>query len=400
MKRFGQFVLLFLGFMMLAYALPVIFPKEEKATPVSPEEKTDVTVSHTSFPYGELNAIGFAQYIDQPTEEFTKVYGEPIEIQQTALGYDWWILGENQHDYLQVAVKNNKIASIFALGDELLNDPFEVGMDLSDISEITTIYPNFDFDKKEVNYRIELSEEDMNYRPLVAFDNGSFAILHLTQETGKLIGVRYLNKATLLRLMPYQLNEGELTDKVVDEETDWQLVNSDSQRQLQSILTILRQRGKYEPYDYPKDLTEATQKALTRFMNDPGKILSKERLVEWQAHENRYEFNQPFRLTTEEFTKVLEADGINAKDLHGILYTPSYDVPFLMMTWYSEALSQSQFTHKKDREVGIAFYRDVVLFVFSERPLDTVNTTTKDPESSSVVESVEESTPAQSGEGN
>lgn len=375
MKRFGQFMLLFLAFMIVAYALPVIFPTEEAPTPK--EEKTDVTVSHTSFPYGELAATGFAQYIDQPTEVFTKVYGEPIEIQQTALGYDWWILGENEHDYLQVAVKNSKIASIFALGDELPNDPFEIGMDLSDISEITTIFPNFDFDKKDVNYRIELSEEDMNYRPLVAFDNESFAILHLTQETGKLIGVRYLNKSTLLRLMPYQLNEGELTEKVVAEDTDWHQVNLDSQRQMQSILTILRQRGKYEPYDYPKDLTEATQKALGQFMNEPSKILTdKDRLSDWQAHENRYEFNQPFKLSSTEFGKVLEMAAMSP-ELHGILYTPSYDVPFLMMTWYSEALSQAQFTHKNDREVGIAFYRDAVLFVFSERPIETESTTSK-----------------------
>lgn len=382
MKRFGQFMLVFFSFVIISYALPIIFPKEQVVTPMSKEEQTDVTVSHTSFPYGELNVTGLAGYIDQPTEEFTKDYGEPIEIQRTALGYDWWILGENEHDYLQVAVTDNKVVSIFALGDELVNDPFEIGMKLSNISDITTIYPNFDFEKNGVNYQIELTEEDMNYRPLLAFDNGSFAILHLTQDTGKLIGVRYLNKEMLLSLMPYQLtNNGEVADKVIDEGVDWSLVNADRQRQMQSILTILRQRGKYNSYDYSKNLSESTQKALINFVTNPSKVVtSKNRLEEWQQHDNRCEFNQSFRLQSDEFNKVLEAVGMDSRNTHGILYTPSYDVPFLVMTWYSEALSQRQFTHKKDRDVGIAFDRDVVLFVFSERPVGADTTISKESE--------------------
>ncbi|MGY6462763.1 CAP-associated domain-containing protein, partial [Corynebacterium sp. UMB8791] len=71
-----------------------------------------------------------------------------------------------------------------------------------------TIYSNFAFNFHHEAYDVELMEEDMNYRPLVAFDNGSFAVLFFNQRTGGLMAVNYVNKETLLTEMPYQLNEG------------------------------------------------------------------------------------------------------------------------------------------------------------------------------------------------
>lgn len=379
MKRFLQFIVIFLCFMLVAYGEPIAFPNRKVASPPKIEKKAK-DKKKAEIPYGKLPAKGFASLIGKNTEELTKHYGEPIEIQETALGYSWWILGEDEKDYLQVAVKNQKIASIFVLGQELPVAPFKIGMSIGEISNITTIFSNFDFEKKGQKYKIELTEKDMSYRPLVAFDNESFAILHLNERTGKIIGVRYLDKSVLLRLMPYELHEGELVDEVINQKADWALVNSDSERQFQTILGILRKRDKHLPYVYSKELIESTQKAVNTISNHPEKIFDqKNRLEEWQAHENSYKFNDPLELTTKEQDKLLKSGDLDPKKIHSVFYSPAYDVPFLLMSWYSDILSQDQLTHVTDKEVGVAFSKDVVLFVILDEKVSTKDSSSASP---------------------
>ena len=55
--------------------------------------------------------------------------------------------------------------------------PFSIGMTMTDLTELTMIYPNFTLSQNDRSVRFELMEQDMNYRPLVAFDNGTFAVL-------------------------------------------------------------------------------------------------------------------------------------------------------------------------------------------------------------------------------
>ena len=122
----------------------------------------------------------------------------------------WWFYGETHRDYFQVYVRNNQVESIFVLGDELGLAPFEIGQSLNEVSEISTIYSNFSFVFNNQTYVMELSEKDMNYQPLMAFDNNVFVILHMSKETGEVVGLRYLSQQMLLELQPYQLLEGNL----------------------------------------------------------------------------------------------------------------------------------------------------------------------------------------------
>lgn len=386
MKRIGQFIFLLLSFIIIAYAQPLLFPREQDVKIVAPAEETDVTLTHTSFPYGEIKATGLAGFIGQAPQELTKIYGEPLEIQETGLGFDWWILGENGEDYLQVAVRGQVISSIFVLGKMVDLEPFEIGMDLTDIAELTTIYSNFDFDYREEHYKIDLSEEDMNYRPLIAYDNGSFALLHLSHSDGKLIGVRYLDKQTLVELMPYQLNEGSLNELEYPEQTDWELINGNRQRQLHSLLMILSQRDGRRGYSYLPELSSAADKTLSDFVAKPEEILSEpKRLEALRTTFTSAAYNQVFSLTASEFDKLISASKIEGEGIHGLVYGPSYDVPFLALTWQGDSRFQRQFMQDDDLGVGIAFKENLVLFLFVEE------STAKTVDSTANVSSQEES---------
>lgn len=370
MKRFGQFSLLLIAFILIVYAEPIVFPNKEVSTTIKPVEEADVTVSHTSFPYGEIRATGVANYIGKKPQELTKLYGESLEIQETDLGYEWWILGENDEDYVQVAVRDNKISSVFVLGKNIDAEPFKLGMSLTDIAEVTTIYSNFDFDYKNSHYKLELSEEDMNYQPLVAFDNGTFAILHLDQSTGELLGIRYLNKEVLVNLMPYQLNEGTIELVAYSRDTNWEIINDDRERQLQTILNLLRQRNGLKPYVYQPELKRLAEKSLAQFIANPHKILTEdERLADWENEESHHTFNEPFSLNQKEFDKLLTTSKIGTEGIRGLVYTPNYDVPFLALSWYSESVYKPQFVHENDSGVAAIFADNIVLLLFAEREM-------------------------------
>ncbi|MFZ4460868.1 CAP-associated domain-containing protein, partial [Enterococcus gallinarum] len=79
----------------------------------------------------------------------------------------------------------------------------------------------FTFEYHDTEVGIELMEEDMNYRPLIAFDNDTFAILFFDQTTNGLFSVVYLDKDSLLKLLPYQVFGEGLPHYQADKSADW-----------------------------------------------------------------------------------------------------------------------------------------------------------------------------------
>ncbi|MGX7058344.1 CAP-associated domain-containing protein [Vagococcus humatus] len=381
MKRLRDFLIVFALLLVVAYAQPVVSPsffspkinQEQNPADSKPKNKRPKKIDYEKIP-----TVGLASFIHQDPQELTKEYGEPLEIQTTSLGYDWWILGEDEKDYMQVAVRNHKVQSIFVLGKEVDTSPFRLGMSVSQVLEIGSVSPDFKIDNENTAVSFELSEKDMNHRPLLAFDNGSFAMLHFSQKTNRLIGIRYLDKETLLRLMPYQLNEEDLEAKKATDKIDWETVDNNNERQFLSIFNILKEKDQSAYYSLNKQLDEKAEQVLTSFLANPEQVLkNKNHLINWEHAKTRLDYSAPFYLTNEEFKRLLALGNLSSDSVHGIIYTPAYDVPMMIMNWYSEGVYRQQFSHKKERDMGIYFYEDVGLFLFGnhEGKVPTVNET-------------------------
>ncbi|MDR2276593.1 MAG: hypothetical protein LBE23_01960, partial [Vagococcus sp.] len=206
MKRILEFSICLLIVTSFFYMKPVVSSYNQ------PKPKNDliveeVKVSHKSVPYYELNTTGMAVHIGKTKQEFLKEFPKPKKDLTSFHGTEWLIYGDNTEDYYQVEIKNHVVSSVFLLGDHLESSPFSMGMNLVDLAEITTIFSNFNFEYGDEKYEVELTEDDMNYRPLVAFNNGTFAMLHINQGNGQLMAIRYLDKNSLLSIMPYQMNQ-------------------------------------------------------------------------------------------------------------------------------------------------------------------------------------------------
>lgn len=363
MKKLGQFFFALVVMLLIIYLQPVLFSEQKAA----PSQKNSIpTVIHKSLPYHELEATGFAGFVGKNITELEEVLGAPREQIPTALGFDWRVYGDNEEDLVQAGVSDGKIITIVALGHADLLQPFKVGMNLTDIADITTLYSNFSFSYMEKEYELELTEEDMNYRPLVAFNNGTFAILQFNQATGKLLAVRYLNKMQLLQLMPYQLNSGKLPELTLAENVDWESINKASTAQLLELINILRKEDRYKTYQLDDELQAEVGSALSAFLQDPQKILvNPNRLEQWQDQHQQLSFANIFSLTKEEFDRLQPKAG-NGQSIHGILMSPAYDVPWLVLMWYGDLVYQENFRHRNDQQAGIVFSQDAMLFYIQE----------------------------------
>ncbi|MEI5995473.1 CAP-associated domain-containing protein [Candidatus Enterococcus mansonii] len=362
MKRFLAFLGIFLIVLTIGYLQPVFFPAEKNQLAVE-ESKSNIS-SHTALPYEEMKTNGYATYIGKKTDDFVIDFGEPIEKQKTGMDYELWIYGEKDAGYLELNIQENKILSIKAFNDSDNIAPFSIGMNLSDVSELMTIYSDFAFTYKDNKYNVELMEEDMNYRPLVAFDNKTFAILFFNQGNGKLSAVVYLNKEALLTLMPYQLTEGEaLPLPVMNQLTGFDPVKSN---QMIRMINLLRVKEGLPTYHVNTESQKNAQKLFESLGKNQKNILTPERAEIWQFSKEQMTASSIFTLSNNEYQKLLKIGQVDTKKATGMYTEPVYDASFTVLSWFSDSLYHSRFAHQANEHIGVAFSKESMLVLLQE----------------------------------
>ena len=362
MKRILEFGICLLLVFSVVYMKPVISSRNQPA-PKNDLIVEEVKVSHKSVPYYELNTTGMANYVGQTKKEFLKEFPNPKKTWKSYHESEWLVYGDSTKDYYQVEIRNHVVTSILVLGDELDSSPFSMGMNLVDLAEITTIFSNFNFEYADEKYEVELTEDDMNYRPLVAFNNGTFAMLHINQGNGKLMAVRYLDKNSLLGLMPYQMNqENKVKASLETNEKDWPEINENNRDQLLTILNLLREKEKAEKYQVDASLQVGATKSLKVLLEHPETILEEpERLDGWEKMLADNLDAPSFLLKDKEVEMLAEQVSLAEKNIHGIFYYPVKDVPFMVTNWYGSRYYHEELSHKKDRLIGISFNQEMVV---------------------------------------
>ncbi|PWS22444.1 hypothetical protein DKP78_18350, partial [Enterococcus faecium] len=88
------------------------------------------------------------------------------------------------------------------------------------------------FNYKDSYYKFELSEEDLNARPIVNIGSGVYAQLNFDKFKSKLISVRYLNKLSFVKMRPYELSyQGEIYEEKLTP-ADWNAIDDASSKQV------------------------------------------------------------------------------------------------------------------------------------------------------------------------
>lgn len=370
MKKLLAFISTLLLVLILGYLQPVFFTAD--SVKENDVEDGGQEAFHTALPYEKIASSGYATYIGNSIDEFTNNFGEPIAKQKTTLDYDIWLFGDNDSNYTEVNVKNNKISAIKAFNESDQTLPFQMNMNLSKISEMMTIYSNFAFTYNNLNYNIELTEEDMNYRPLIAFDNETFAILFFGTENKELLGIYYLDKETLLTVMPYQLIEGNAFQILSVGETPQN--NLAENKYLINMINILRTHKNLPTYGFSNNSQKEAKNLATLFINKKEELLSNERMGLWYISNESACATSSFLLTPNEFQKLGKLGKIEKNKANGIYLEPVYDPVFSLLYCFSLDKYSYILEQKEQEDMGIVRMDTSMLILIQEAEIETLRT--------------------------
>jgi uncharacterized protein YkwD len=207
-----------------------------------------------------IKTNGLFSYIGKSSREIEKLLGKPVRIDRSSYDYHWWIYNQDPKSYIQVGIYNNKVVTVYGIGENIDITPFKIGQPLHEIYQILPIDQSVSLEVHDNSYRFELSEEDLNTRPLLPI-NGVFAQLYIDRFTGKLSSIRIMDGETLIKLRPYELvYRGELiTAKELSPEEKAE-VQKDNEKQIFDITNIIRLRHHLQPLKWDETTAEVAFK--------------------------------------------------------------------------------------------------------------------------------------------
>lgn len=204
----------------------------------------------------EVPTEGLATLIGKDVAAMEQYLGSPNRIDPSAYGYDWWIYKKDLSEYIQVGVKDDRVVTLYAIGSNVNIAPFEVGQKMQEIYSFVPIEPTIDLDYEGSSYRFELTENDMNLRPLVRMGD-FFVQINIDKFDGIVSSVRFMDAETLIKLQAYEfVYVGELLEVNSLELGNEVDVSEGSQKQIYDISNVMRARYNLEPLEWDQQVSE------------------------------------------------------------------------------------------------------------------------------------------------
>lgn len=363
MKRLGLFILILLTVIVAFYMQPILFPPVLEAKK-SQEHQTQKQM--TTWKYQELQATGFSTYVGKPIEELENHFGQPYDRLSSGFGFETRYYQGTQGQWsFEANIQDDKVEAVKVLkADNEMTAPFSLGMTMQNLTDITTIYPNFTFEYQDTEVGIELMEEDMNYRPLLAFNNQTFGILFFDQSTGELFSVVYLSKDSLLKLLPYQVFGESIPHYQLDDEADWEEINQAKEDKSFILLNSLRKLDNLPLYRRHLNFSDQTKLILDEYLRNPEEFLSEERLVEWKRTLGSAKTTTKFTLSKDELIQLTGKSKI--QHTNGVFTNPVIDPTFTFLFLYSDPYYHDRFLLDSPDQLGIAFSKENMIVLMQE----------------------------------
>ena len=390
MKTIVRTIPIFIVLMVLTYFIPQIIsdtPSEivtqkKNMSELKKEPKTD---SIPAVKQETFSLEGIGQYMGKTSDVFKNSYGEPLRIESTLLGYEWWIYGNSEQDYVQVGVsEENTIVSIFVLGSSLDVSPFEIGMDITEIYQLATLYPTFSIDYKNRNYTIELSENDLNYHPLVIFENNIFSILMVDRKTNKINAIRYVDKQTLLESDIYEVSHQNKIHSSKKRTAEVEAESKGNAQEVEITLNALRKRYDLNDLAYSeelstmaKDIFSSQTKFISEQSSDETKIKD-ESLTESLMESDRSNGNEggeevePSPLTSEIIQDYLKMNKMSLADTRVVYSNQFSDPTWLITYWFSLENQRMILSDPLMKRFGFAFRGEEVMLILDKEEANTI----------------------------
>lgn len=204
----------------------------------------------------ERPTSGMGALIGQDFASLNGLLGEPQRIDESLYGYQWYIYNTDYSRYVQVGVENNRVVTVYAIGENVDVKPFKIGQPIEEIFNTQYLDTEIVIELKGNSYRFELNDTDLNIRPLIKLGD-VYAQLYIDKFTGSLSSVRFLNDVTLIKQRPYELGyTGELIEQEVPTEDKWRLIEEATEKEILEITNVMRIRHNIKPLQWDEETSE------------------------------------------------------------------------------------------------------------------------------------------------
>lgn len=246
-------VVLSIVFYLHLYLLEDFFPKEEI---VASQVKATTEVEEKEQNQLALPTEGLATFIGKDAAYVEEQLGQPERIDPSAYDYDWWIYKKGLSEYIQVGIANNKVVTLYAIGQDVNITPFKIGEKVENLYAKIPIESNINVEYEGNSYRFELTEDDINTHPLVQI--GSFYVqVFLDKFDGTVSSIRFMDAETLIKQQPYELVYlGELLQaNPIDAEKE-KAISAGASRQIFDISNMMRVRHELKALEWDEKTSE------------------------------------------------------------------------------------------------------------------------------------------------
>lgn len=220
---------------------------------LSPEEAMDHTVSKIKQKKNmvetkqimERNPIPLDgevyKWIGKNTDALTKKFGTPARKGKSAYGYVWWVYKDKHDQYIQFGVHDNKIKTIYAIGDNLSLEPIHIGQKYESVKEELTLSNKVKYSTGLSAYTFQLDDRELKSRPLAKLTDTIFMQCYIDTFTNKLSSVRIVTGDILLKHRPYAMEyRGELPEKPNPSKEEWKKIENGMEKQIFDITNVIR----------------------------------------------------------------------------------------------------------------------------------------------------------------
>jgi uncharacterized protein YkwD len=237
-EKLKKFLFVLVTVCVLIYGYDYFPVLETKETDVSfeqadVEKKTAVT---------SIKADNIIQFMGKSEEEIMGMLGEPERIDPSAYSYKWWIYKKGLDSYMQIGMLDGKVVTIYAIGEGINAGSFSMGGQREEIVRSLTLEPSVSFEYEGGAYRFELSEEDLQKRPITRY-GAVFVQLYFDQFLNTLSSIRIMDEETALKHRPYELvYRGDLMEPEPLNKSEWEEIEQGTQQQILDITNVIRFR--------------------------------------------------------------------------------------------------------------------------------------------------------------
>lgn len=216
-------------------------------------KKEAVSIDHVQDidDYGNL-----IQLMTKSTDDVVAQYGTPLRIDKSAYDYEWWIYEEDE-GYFQIGVQDEKVVTIYAIADDPLLRPFEIGASYHDLHENNNFEKEITHESTWKKYVFQLNDEDLVTKPLIQLTNDIYVVCYFDQFTKELSSVRFATTDVLLKQRLYDMEyRGTLPKQIELSREEWKQVESGVEEQIFTITNIYRKRHGISTLENDKAVAE------------------------------------------------------------------------------------------------------------------------------------------------